>query len=459
MKEMARILVVDDDPTEISLLRNILGKAGHSVQTAPSAEEGLALALANPPDIALLDVVLPGMDGFELCRRLKANPITREVPVLFISISLDEESRIEGFEAGGVDYISKPFFSKELLMRIRTQLDLRRLQAALKAETELRITEMARANLQLQQELTERKQAEAHIAQLNEELEARVHKRTAELAKTNAQLQETLDTLQRAQSQLIRSEKLASLGALVAGVAHELNTPLGNSYTISTTLQEVGREFMMAFEKGELKRSSLKRYAEQIQEASELISRNLYRASEMITHFKQVTADQTSAQRRKFELHECVEEIVSTLQPQFKRTTHKIQVNIPSELLFDSYPGPLGQVITNIVLNALFHAFDQRENGIIDIEAVPLASDRVRLSISDNGCGIPPENMPRIFDPFFTTRLGSGGSGLGLHIVYSIVTRVLGGNIDVVSNEGKGTRFIMEIPFVAPVPPKKDVEI
>lgn len=306
------------------------------------------------------------------------------------------------------------------------------------------------ASLASFQDITQRKKAEEQLARLNQELEERVQERTAELAQTNRQLQETLSTLQHTQAELVRSERLASLGALVAGVAHELNTPLGNSYTIATTLQEIGKEFLNTFEKGELKRSSLKRYAEQVNEAAGLMSRNLYRASEMIAHFKQVTADQTSAQRRRFELHECVDEILTTLQPQFKRTPHKIVVEVPEGLSFDSYPGPLGQVITNTVLNALMHAFEGRENGIIRIEAVALGHGWVRLTISDNGCGIPAKNLPKIFDPFFTTRLGTGGSGLGLHIVYSIITRVLGGKIDVESGEGKGAVFSFDIPLVAP---------
>ena len=310
----------------------------------------------------------------------------------------------------------------------------------------------------LHTDITARKRAEEDIARLNTELEERVQQRTAELAEANQQLRETLSTLQHAQKHLVRNEKLVSLGALVAGVAHELNTPLGNSYTLSTTLQEIGRDFLATFEKGELKRSTLKHYVDLVNEAADRISRNLYRANEMIAHFKQVTADQTSAQRRRFELKQNIEEVVSILQPQFKRTTHQIILGIAPDLMLESYPGPLDQIITNLVINAQFHGFDGRENGIIHIHAEALDRQRVRISISDNGCGIPPENMPRIFDPFFTTRLGSGGSGLGLHIVYSIATRVLGGSIDVSSNS-EGTVFTLDIPLIAPMLDKKDAEI
>lgn len=299
-------------------------------------------------------------------------------------------------------------------------------------------------------DISQRKAAEAKVAQLNQTLEARVRERTADLEAANQQLEATLATLKQAQDHLVQSEKLASLGALVAGVAHELNTPMGNAYMISTSLREIGREFTTAFEKGALKRSSLQHYVQQVNEAAELVSRNLQRASEMITQFKQVTADQTSAQRRKFELRQNIEEVLSTLQPQFKHTSHQLVVEIPPGLHFDSYPGPLGQVVTNIVFNALFHAFTEEENGVITVRAEALDAGQVRLTLSDNGCGIPAENLGRIFDPFFTTRLGSGGTGLGLHIVYNTVTRILGGRIDVRSAPGEGCSFTLEIPCVAP---------
>jgi PAS domain S-box-containing protein len=308
------------------------------------------------------------------------------------------------------------------------------------------------------QDITARKRAEAKIHQLNQELEQRVANRTLQLAESNGQLQEALTTLQHAQSGLVRSEKLASLGSLVAGIAHELNTPLGNSLTVATALADTTRDFLAEVEGGQIRRSVLNRYLRQAAEATELLSRNLFRASDLITHFKQVAVDQTSAHRRVFDLKENIEEIVLTLQPQFKHTPHRIEIDVPASTQLDSYPGSLGQVITNLTLNALIHGLQDQPDGVIRIHAVPLGADRVQIAVSDNGCGIPPKHLPRIFDPFFTTRLGQGGSGLGLHIVYSIVTRTLGGFVDTHSVVGQGTTFTIDIPLQAPPQTGKELQ-
>jgi PAS domain S-box-containing protein len=307
------------------------------------------------------------------------------------------------------------------------------------------------------QDITARKRAEAQIHQLNQELEQRVASRTLQLAESNGQLQEALTTLQHAQVELVRSEKLASLGSLVAGVAHELNTPLGNSLTVATALADATFDFLEEMKDGQIRRSVLNRYLVQASEASELLSRNLFRASDLITHFKQVAVDQTSAQRRGFDLKENIEEIVLTLQPQFKHTPHRIEVDVPGGILLDSYPGPLGQVMTNLTLNALIHGLKDRPEGVIRIHADLQGEGRVQITVSDNGCGIPPKHLPRIFDPFFTTRLGQGGSGLGLHIVYNIVTRAMGGFVDTHSIVGEGTRFIINIPLRAPFQADKEL--
>jgi PAS domain S-box-containing protein len=308
------------------------------------------------------------------------------------------------------------------------------------------------------QDITARKRAEAQIHQLNQELEQRVASRTLELAESNGQLQEALTTLQHAQTELVRSEKLASLGSLVAGVAHELNTPLGNSLTVATALADATFDFLDEMKGGQIRRSVLNRYLVQASEASELLSRNLFRASDLITHFKQVAVDQTSAQRRSFDLKENIEEIVLTLQPQFKHTPHRIEVDVPDGIQLDSYPGSLGQVMTNLTLNALIHGLKDQPGGVIRIHAELPGADRVQITVSDNGCGISPQHLPRIFDPFFTTRLGQGGSGLGLHIVYSIVTRAMGGVVDAYSVVGEGTRFVIDIPLRAPLQADKELQ-
>jgi PAS domain S-box-containing protein len=301
-----------------------------------------------------------------------------------------------------------------------------------------------------------RNEDEAALVSLNSELEDRVRQRTREISDANTQLRDTLATLQVAQEELLRSEKLSSLGSLVAGVAHELNTPLGNSLTVATTLADRLREFDREFKSGSLRRSTLSDFIGFTRQASDILSSSLLKASELITHFKQVAVDQASAQRRPFDLAEVVGDVVLTLQPLFKATPHRIAVEIPPGISMDSFPGPLGQVLTNLVNNALFHGFNGIAAGSVHISATP-QGDHVRIQVTDNGRGILPEHLSRVFDPFFTTRLGQGGSGLGLHIVYSIVTRVLGGRIMLASQPGAGTTFNLELPVIAPEQAHDDV--
>ncbi|KAB2921421.1 MAG: HAMP domain-containing histidine kinase, partial [Candidatus Contendobacter sp.] len=256
--------------------------------------------------------------------------------------------------------------------------------------------------------------------------------------------------LRQAMAQLIQTEKLAALGSLVAGVAHELNTPLGNARAVAGALGEDLRAFAAAVDAGALRRSRVDAFLHRGREAVELLERNTARAADLIGHFKQVAVDQTSARRRRFDLRQTVEELLVTLRPQFKRTAHRIALDIPPGLELDSYPGPLEQVLANLVGNSLAHGFAGRDTGAIRIRAAALDAGRVRLDYADDGIGVPETIQNRIFDPFFTTKLGSGGSGLGLYIVYNLVTGVLGGTIRVHSAPQAGTTFTLTLPRSAP---------
>ncbi|MDO8275769.1 MAG: HAMP domain-containing sensor histidine kinase, partial [Serpentinimonas sp.] len=217
----------------------------------------------------------------------------------------------------------------------------------------------------------------------------------------------------------------------------------------ASTLSESLRQFHQRLQQG-LRRSDLDAFVKQVGTADEIAIRNLERAAELISSFKQVAVDQTSSQRRRFELAEVVHEILLTLQPVLKRSPFALEVKVPTDIWIDSYPGPLGQVLANLIQNALLHGLQGRSSGCVRIEAAIEEGERFRLSVSDDGKGIAQHLQDRVFEPFFTTRLGQGGSGLGLHIVHNLVTGVLGGRIDLQSNPGHGARFTIECPLVAP---------
>lgn len=281
------------------------------------------------------------------------------------------------------------------------------------------------------------------------QLEKRVNERTAQLQAVNYTMKATLDQLQLAQQNLIQSEKLAALGALVAGVAHELNTPIGNGLTVATALCDSCTGMKQQMSDG-LTKTALEKFMRDMDEGTQLVNRNLEKASELVSCFKQVAVDRTSAQRRKFSLRELLNETRLTVSPVFKRTPYVVDIDVAEDIILDGYPGPLGQVITNLLNNAVIHAFDGKAHGRVVLAARQFADD-VRLTVADDGKGIAPENQAKIFDPFFTTKLGAGGNGLGMHIVHNIVTGVLGGTIKLTSQVGEGTCFTLLLPRVAPI--------
>jgi len=269
--------------------------------------------------------------------------------------------------------------------------------------------------------------------------------RTNALQNTNRELAKTIETLNQAQTDLIIHEKLAALGSLVAGVAHELNTPIGNGIMAASSVIEITKNFDARSEKG-VTRSSMQKFLADMREATDILSRNLDRAGGLISSFKQVAIDRTTSHSRQFVLVDVVEEILITLRPVIKKLPYQIKLDISKKIVMHSYPGPLGQVLTNLVNNAIIHAFDGRDAGLITITAKLLSEQEVEIRIADDGCGINPEVIHRIYDPFYTTKFGSGGSGLGLHISHNIVHSILGGKIAVESTLGQGATFILTLP-------------
>lgn len=305
-------------------------------------------------------------------------------------------------------------------------------------------------------DVTERKQAEAELRAvnaryeaLNQELELRVDERTE-------QLHNETEERRAAEKALARNERMASLGGLVAGVAHEINTPIGNALMVATTVQDRIRTLARLVDEGQLRRSVLDGFVSDLRDSGRLIERNLHRAAELIRNFKQVAVDQTSDRRRHFDLATTLDEIRMTLAPRFQQLPQELVLDAESGIPMDSYPGALGQIMTNLVENALLHAFAGRDEGCLRVTARRSGEAAVELVFEDDGRGIPEDMQGRVFDPFFTTRLGQGGSGLGLSIVLNLARDLLGGDIVMSSTAGHGTRFVLTIPRIAPIPAKPD---
>ncbi len=244
------------------------------------------------------------------------------------------------------------------------------------------------------------------------------------------------------------------MGALVAGVAHELNTPIGNSLVTATTMADHTGKLAESVAVG-LKRSTLDTYLNEAQEAGNILVRNLQRAADLLLSFKEVAVDQTSLQRRKFVLSKLLDEILPALTIDAKQRDITVDCHYEGALEMDSFPGALTQVVQNLINNCLIHGFGDARGGTIRISAKALPDGTISLAVGDNGIGIPNANLGRVFDPFFTTKMGSGGSGLGLHVVHNIVTAILGGRIELNSQLGQGTTFTLLLP--ATVPPHPSV--
>jgi signal transduction histidine kinase/purine-cytosine permease-like protein len=287
--------------------------------------------------------------------------------------------------------------------------------------------ELDKQNLQLQQEVEERQLAQ-------EQLQAQTQ-----------QLEQTLRNLQQAEAQLIQTEKMTALGGLVAGIAHEVNTPIGIGVTAASLLMAKIAAFAEAYKSGTIKRSEFEKFLDVAQQSSRLTVANLNRAAQLIQSFKQIAVDRSSESIREFNLNAYIEEILMQLSPKLDLTKHTIEVLGDRSLSLNSYPVAFSQIVTNLIMNSLLHAYDLDEQGQITL-TFNQVGEQIILEYADDGKGIPPENLGKIFEPFFTTKRGQGGNGLGLHIVYNLVTQKLGGTIQCESQLFQGTRFILKLP-------------
>jgi PAS domain S-box-containing protein len=284
------------------------------------------------------------------------------------------------------------------------------------------------------EEITERKRAEQ------------------ELRKARDAAETALRRLRETQESLVEAEKLAALGRMVAGIAHEVNGPLGNSLTIASTLQRKSEAFSSEVSSGKVRRSSLSEFLNLTGDASAQLVANLSRAAERIQSFKQAALDQGKSSLSRFNAGELSKQLLSNLDREFRRLGLSLDLRLEPDLEMESYPGPFGQVLNHLVMNAMTHAYPGNRGGQVRVELRSAGHDHVKLVVSDDGCGMAPEVKLQAFDPFFTTRRHHGATGLGLLVVYSIVTERLGGRIRLESEPGAGTSVWLTLPRSAPRP-------
>ncbi len=312
---------------------------------------------------------------------------------------------------------------------------------------------LAKGGVWVIQDISDRKSTEAALVDARDGLEnslSELARQKANVESAHSDLSSVLVTLKQAQTNLITSEKMASLGSLVAGIAHELNTPIGNSLLTATALDDMVAEFERKYDGGGVKRSALETLLADTKLACGIMTNSLRRAADLITSFKQVAVDQTSDKRRRFDLSEVIRDTLATFHAQLKRANCDSVVDCASTLVIDSYPGGVGQVLSNLINNALLHAFEGRSSARMVITAREMPGDQILLVFSDDGVGMTPKILHQVFDPFFTTKMGQGGSGLGMNIVYNIVTGMLGGSIEIESSTGRGTSVTIKMPRTAP---------
>jgi signal transduction histidine kinase len=276
------------------------------------------------------------------------------------------------------------------------------------------------------------------------ELENRVEQRTKQLSTANEDLMTTLNNLQQTQKQLIESEKMAALGGLVAGVAHEINTPIGVGVTAASHIETLTDSLIKQFETDTLKKSDLESYIKDSNEAGKIILTNLTRAAELIRSFKQIAVDQTHDSHRIINVKTYTEECLLSLKPLLKKFQHQVEIICPDNIRINCHPGQYSQIITNLFVNAMRHAYAQGESGHLKLE-VHQADELCHFHFSDDGKGIPEADLDKIFDPFFTTARNEGGSGLGLSTIYNIITQNMGGSLRCESIFGQGTSFYFDI--------------
>ncbi len=377
--EQIHILVVDDTRSNIELLQVLLEGAGYRTSAALTGIEALEAVAEDRPDIILLDVIMPGINGFETCKRLKDEASSEGIPIIFVTSLSKPEDIKKGFEVGAIDYILKPLQELEVLARITNQV-------------------------------------------------------------------RGLDRQRLLKANLIKTEKMASLGKMVSSIAHEVATPIGSLTMAIGSLSKGISNTIAGLTDGALKKSDLMQFLKQSSEAVDIASTNVESTNAILNSFKSIAVDQCSNRVIDIDLRDYLETILLSLRPKLKRLDHVIKIKIPSGVLITTQPGALSQIFINLINNSILHGFEGIDIGEILI-AHRIEAGILHLEYSDNGNGIEKGTLDRIFEEYFTTKAGDGGSGLGMSIVKQLVEVELDGNISMSSTVDRGVKVDISLPL------------
>ena len=381
------------------LLTQILEAEGYEIAFATSGEQAIKIATLFMPALILLDVMMPGIDGFETCRRLKSLHDLKEIPIIFVTGKANISDVVEAFHVGGVDYVTKPIRHEEIVARVETHLQL---QALISLRDEL-IATLREQNIKLE-----------NMGKLKDE-------------------------------QLEKSEQFNHIGELVGELTHEVATPLGVINTAISTLSDHRQKLANQLLNQQLSKKTLTDYMDLSGESFDIVLSNLRHAIHLVDSFKQIVVGEFSQTKTQFELGAYLEDIQHILIPKLKRCPHKLIIKCVDSIVIYAESGALSQVLINLINNAIIHAFAEHQQGNITINAVE-NNNEVEFKISDDGKGISETQQANIFDKYYTTRQSQGGSGLGLFIVKKLIKQNLNGTISVTSSEGKGTQFTITLP-------------
>ncbi|MEM7793546.1 MAG: response regulator [Cyanobacteria bacterium P01_C01_bin.118] len=457
----AQILVVDDTPANLEVITETLNTVGYKISTAISGERALKRLQFYKPDLILLDIRMPGIDGLETCRQIKTNSDTAAIPIIFITALSDTEHITQGFTLGAVDYISKPFRESELLARVKTHLQIQQMNRIL----EHRVAERTR---ELESTLDQLRASQIALQRLNQEL-AQANQQLEDYSQTLEQKVTTRTTqLKVAQERMLSQDKLAALGTLTAGVAHELRNPLNFVQNYAEGSVELSQELLDLLQPtqtslGNNISDEAQALIADLMENATIICHHSQRAAQVIESMMQHTyVGQGNTALQEIQLHELIELAIKLAYHSMRSHDHSFHLSIRKQLApniesITALPGNLMRALINLIDNACdamrakqLHQAPSQYTPTLVISTQEL-QEHVQIAIRDNGCGIEPDIQPKVLDPFFTTKAPGEGTGLGLSLTYDIIVKQHQGTLTVESLPGEYTEFIVSLPRKAPV--------